>query len=152
MPQFCAKPSVHSLLSILGALMGLLLKNFLLMSNDRNFYLNLGDTHSELGQNKYFYREQLAFFVSTSFRGNLKLPIIYALGRHKHWKLNSSGAGDGIFRLWWSIPCLLVPWWLKSPGHQQAWYWQFRIGNMQGCSVVNLVFFCWTKFKIWYEM
>ena len=41
--------------------MGLLLKNFLLMSNDRNFYLNLGDTHSELGQNKYFYREQLAF-------------------------------------------------------------------------------------------
>ena len=22
-----------------------------------------------------------------------------------------------------SIPCLLMPWWLKSPGHQQAWYW-----------------------------
>ena len=22
-----------------------------------------------------------------------------------------------------SIPCLLMPWRLKSPGHQQAWYW-----------------------------
>ena len=22
-----------------------------------------------------------------------------------------------------SIPCLLMPWWLKDPGHQQAWYW-----------------------------
>ena len=22
-----------------------------------------------------------------------------------------------------SIPCLLMPWWLKEPGHQQAWYW-----------------------------
>ena len=22
-----------------------------------------------------------------------------------------------------SIPCLLMPSWLKSPGHQQAWYW-----------------------------
>ena len=22
-----------------------------------------------------------------------------------------------------SVPCLLMPWRLKSPGHQQAWYW-----------------------------
>ena len=22
-----------------------------------------------------------------------------------------------------SIPCLLMPWWLKEPGHQQSWYW-----------------------------
>ena len=22
-----------------------------------------------------------------------------------------------------SIPCLLMPWWLEEPGHQQAWFW-----------------------------
>ena len=43
---------------------------------------------------------------------------------------NSSDAIDGIFRLWGSIPCLLLPWPFKSPGHQQKWYWQYRIGNM----------------------
>ena len=26
-----------------------------------------------------------------------------------------------------SIPCLLMPWWLKSPGHQQAWYWPNKL-------------------------
>ena len=63
--------------------------------------------------------------------------------------LNSSDARDGIFRLIWSIPCILMPGWLKSPGHQQAWYWEYRI---QGCSSVNFVFFCWIKSKTWYEM
>ena len=33
---------------------------------------------------------------------------------------NSSDAGDGMFWLWGSIPCLLMPWLLKSPEHQQA--------------------------------
>ena len=36
----------------------------------------------------------------------------------------SSDAKDGIFQLIWSIPYLLMPWRLKSPGHKQAWYWQ----------------------------
>ena len=31
-------------------------------------------------------------------------------------------AGDRIFRFWGSIPCLLMPWLLKSPVHQQTWY------------------------------
>ena len=44
--------------------------------------------------------------------------------------LNSFDARDGIFRLIWSIPCRLMPWLLKSPAHQQAWYWQHCIGNM----------------------
>ena len=42
---------------------------------------------------------------------------------------NSSDARDGIFRLWRSIPCLLMHWLLKSPVHQQAWHWQYRIGS-----------------------
>ena len=25
-----------------------------------------------------------------------------------------------------SIPWLLIPWLLASPGHQQAWYWQYK--------------------------
>ena len=43
------------------------------------------------------------------------------------------------------------PQWVKSPGHQQAWYCQYRIVNMQDCSIVNLFFFCWTKYKISYD-
>ena len=37
--------------------------------------------------------------------------------------VNSSEARDGIFQLIWWIPCLLMPWPLKSPEHQQTWYW-----------------------------
>ena len=36
--------------------------------------------------------------------------------------INSLDAGDGTFQLWVSIPCLLMPWLLKSPEHQQTWY------------------------------
>ena len=58
--------------------------------------------------------------------------------RHHEWVLhkmadfyfNSSDAGDRIFQVVWSIPCLLMPWLLKSSEHQQAWYWQYRISNM----------------------
>ena len=58
-------------------------------------------------------------------------PCMATLG-HK-WQLvdtNSSNAGDRIFWFWGSIPCLLMPWRLKSPGHQQAWYWLCRTNNM----------------------
>ena len=40
--------------------------------------------------------------------------------------INSSDARDGIFRRVWST---VMPWLLKPPGHQQAWYSQYRIGN-----------------------
>ena len=63
----------------------------------------------------------------------------------------SLDAGDRIFWLWGSIPCLLMAWWLKSPGHHQAWYWLYRICNIWGCFIGNLVFFCWAKFYIWCE-
>ena len=39
------------------------------------------------------------------------------------WRINSSDAGDGILRPWGSLPCLLMLWLLKSPEHQQVWYW-----------------------------
>ena len=35
------------------------------------------------------------------------------LGPHGHACINSPDAGDGIFRLWGSVPCLLMPWLLK---------------------------------------
>ena len=41
-----------------------------------------------------------------------------------------SFARDGIFQLIWSILCVLVPWLLKSPGHQQVWHWLYRRDNM----------------------
>ena len=64
-------------------------------------------------------------------------------------RFNSSDhAGDGIFWLWVSIPCLRMPWLLKSPRHHQGWHWQYWTGNISDCSFVNMAFFCWTKSKI----
>ena len=66
--------------------------------------------------------ELLSFAVITS-------PIWY--------DIDSSDAGDGIFRLWGSIPCLLMHWLQKSPVHQQAWYWPCRTNNMCCYSRLN---------------
>ena len=42
-----------------------------------------------------------------------------------------------IFRLWRSIPCLLVPWLLTSQEQHQAWYWLCRIDDIYSCPRVN---------------
>ena len=85
-----------------------------------------------------------------------------------HWTLNkmaailflpecvsSSDVADGIFQLIWSSPsCLLIPWLLKSAGHQQAWYKQVGM-----CKCIDAQLWIWsssvehsTKSKIWCEM
>ena len=66
--------------------------------------------------------------------------------------LNSSDTGDGIFWLWGSIPCLQMPWLLKSPEHQQAWYWLHRSDNMYYGSRVSVIYLGLTKSKIWFKM
>ena len=60
----------------------------------------------------------------------------------------SSDAGDGIYRLWGSIPCMSMPRLLKSPEHQQAWYWLFRTNNICCCSRVNFNYSRQAKSKI----
>ena len=65
---------------------------------------------------------------------------------HMTDNINSSDARDRIFHSFGKIPCLLMPWFLKSSENQQAWYWQYKIGNMNGCSIENLVFFYWTRY------
>ena len=47
----------------------------------------------------------------------------YGTKRMTEKDINSSNAGDGIIRLWRSIPCLLMHWLLKLPVHQLAWHW-----------------------------
>ena len=47
---------------------------------------------------------------------------------------NSSCRKRNIPALGGSMPCLLIPWLLKSPEHQQAWYWLYRTDNMYCCS------------------
>ena len=54
--------------------------------------------------------------------------------------LNSSDAGDGIFQLCESISCLLMHWLLKSPVHQQTWYWLCRTDNMYYCWRMNFIY------------
>ena len=57
--------------------------------------------------------------------------------------VNSSDAGNRIFRLWRLIPCLLMPWFLKSAGHQEAWHWLCRTVNMYFLS--ELISSTWVK-------
>ena len=65
---------------------------------------------------------------------------------------NSSDAGDGIFLLQVSIPYLLMHLLLKSPGHQQAWYWLYRTDKMYYCSGVNFIYLSQAKSKIWFKI
>ena len=65
---------------------------------------------------------------------------------------NFSDARGGISRLVWSIPCLPMHWLLKSPMHQQAWYWLRKINNMYCSSRVNLIHLGQDKSKIRFKM
>ena len=86
--------------------------------------------------------------IMTSFTFQSNMPP-----NSNSWSTNQpSDAGDKIFWFIWSLPSLLMPWLLNFPGHQQTWYWNNRVGNICSCSTGNLVVFCWTKSKIWYEM
>ena len=60
--------------------------------------------------------------------------------------------GDGISRLWGSIPCLLKHGRLESPMHQQAWYWLCKTNNMYCCSRVNFICLRQDKSKIRFKM
>ena len=71
--------------------------------------------------------------VITTLFSNLKYQsseVLWVIQTSQSFSINSSDAGEGIFRLIGSISSLLMPWLLKFPRHQQAWYWQRRIGNM----------------------
>ena len=68
------------------------------------------------------------------------------------WWLNSSDAGDGTFWLCGSIPCLMMPWLLKSPKHQQALYWLCRRDNMYFCSRDDFSYLGQAKSKIWFKL
>ena len=69
-----------------------------------------------------------------------------------YYIVNSSDAEDGIFWIWGSIPCLLMPWLLKSPEHQQAWYWLCRTNNTYHCFRVDFIYLGQAKSKIWFKM
>ena len=51
-----------------------------------------------------------------------------------------------------SIPCLLMPWILKSPEHQKAWYWLFRTDNIPCCSRVNFIYSGQAKPQLRFKM
>ena len=53
---------------------------------------------------------------------------------------NSSGMGTGITGTTGSIPWLMMPWLLASPGHQKPWYWPYLgwgvlVVHKEGCQV-----------------
>ena len=65
---------------------------------------------------------------------------------------NSSDAGNGIFQLLRSIPCLLMYWLLKAPVHQEACNWLCRTHNMHCYSRINFIYLGQAKSKIWFKI
>ena len=70
-----------------------------------------------LPQAKYLKSGKSLTFIETIFLLFIQFQVIWAVLTLIFY---SSDAGDGMFWLWGSIPCLLMPWLLKSPEHQQA--------------------------------
>ena len=64
--------------------------------------------------------------------------------------VNSSDAGDRIFQLWRSIPCLLMYWILRLPEHQQAWL--CRTDNVYCCSRVDFIYLGQAQSEILFKM
>ena len=83
------------------------------------------------------------FFLNTYNGHPIACPWavgMFVVSLEQDLSFNSSDAGEGIFRLWGSIPWLLMPWLLKSPEHQQSWYWLCWTDNMYCCFRVNFIY------------
>ena len=50
-----------------------------------------------------------------------------------------------------SIPCLLVPWLLASPAHQQPWYWLCEMGIFLSFLMLNFVHLQLFSAEEWYD-
>ena len=51
-----------------------------------------------------------------------------------------------------SISWLLMPWLLTSPGHQQPWYWQYRIGTFLSYLRKDFNYLHPINVEIWHKM
>ena len=67
--------------------------------------------------------------------------------------VNSCDARDEIDRFGGQYhPCLLMHWLLKSPEHQQAWYWLCRTDIIYCCFRVNFTYLVQAKSKLRFKM
>ena len=51
-----------------------------------------------------------------------------------------------------SISWLLMPWLLTSPGHQQPWYWLYRISRSFSCLRKDFKYLCHINVEEWHKM
>ena len=51
-----------------------------------------------------------------------------------------------------SIPWLLMLWLLRSPGHQQPWYWLFRVNRSLSFMGKDFTYLCYWSVGKWYKM
>ena len=82
----------------------------------------------------------------------LKLrPDYWHVHIHFRLTLNVRG-GPSYLSLTRSISWLLMPWLLTSPGHQQPWYWLYRI--CRSCSYLrkNFKYLCQINVEEWHKM
>ena len=64
-----------------------------------------------------------------------------------HTDLEMEYSGFGV-----SISCLLMPWLLKLPEHQQAWYWLCRWYKMYCYPRINFIYYGQAKSKIRFKL
>ena len=76
----------------------------------------------------------------------------YMLKTHQMPKLTLNGRGPIWLGLTRSISWLLMPWLLVSPGHQQPWYWLYRIGRSLSYSRRNFNYLCLISVEEWHKM
>ena len=119
--------------------------NFMVMKSLDNIFCITDPVYKEIANNL------VKFTVS-----NMKL------GWYPGHVLNSSGVEQfkleyyGMTISTWSIPWLLMPWLLESPGHQQPWYWLCRINGYLSSTrkafnyLHSLSVEKWLKMQIWF--
>ena len=68
------------------------------------------------------------------------------------FRLTLNVRGPSYLCLTRSISWLLMPWLLTSPGHQQPWYWLYRICTSLSYLRKNFKYLCHTSVEEWHKM
>ena len=71
-----------------------------------------------------------------------------------HWNqvLTLNVRGPSYLGLTRSISWLLMPWLTSSSGHQQPWYWLYRISRSFSCLRKDFKYFCYINVEKWHKM
>ena len=111
----------------------------------------------ELANNRLTLRASILENISLLWRQGNIMKYFYFVSHMFHLKwlhiINPLCAGGpsylGLTR---SISWLLMPWLLTLPGHQQSWYWLYRICRSFSCLRKDFKYLCHINVEKWHKM